>query len=216
MRILQSGETPNTDDLAKILRCSRRTVFRDINLLRESGINVWFDRPTGGYKTDYRIDIPTESLDEDQLAALLAAAKVSWLAQLVPFVENAGQAIDTAIRKSSSRVRDRVGNLVQAIAVGSHPPSLSDSQIKLFENLIVAINDENDVSIYYQNPKSATVTCRQLVPRRLVARRNGWKLVGQSAPNGKTIEIDLNSITELKTDSSTQESNQSRNRAAKG
>lgn len=54
---LQSGRAQAVDDLAKLTGVSRRTIFRDLDLLTRAGIPYTFDRANKRYLTE-RTTIP--------------------------------------------------------------------------------------------------------------------------------------------------------------
>src|SRR5690606_28836300 len=47
---LQSGPTFNAKELAERLQVSRRTIYRDLNLIRGAGFRVEFDDESAGYR----------------------------------------------------------------------------------------------------------------------------------------------------------------------
>lgn len=49
MRALQRGQPRTAEELACLLSVSRRTVFRDLELLAEAGISYTYNRSTGTY-----------------------------------------------------------------------------------------------------------------------------------------------------------------------
>src|SRR5262245_13782881 len=50
MTCLQAGPAFNARELADRMSVSRRTIYRDLNLIREAGIGVEFDNQYAGYK----------------------------------------------------------------------------------------------------------------------------------------------------------------------
>ncbi len=49
MRALQSGQPGTPDELARFFGVSRRTLFRDLEVLAEAGIRCTYDSSTGRY-----------------------------------------------------------------------------------------------------------------------------------------------------------------------
>jgi len=83
---LQSGPRFNAAQLAKEFQVSRRTVFRDMNFLRDMGLPVRFDEEHGGFSLAGEIDIAKEAhVTTDEWFVLLLAAHLS-MAAVVPDV----------------------------------------------------------------------------------------------------------------------------------
>lgn len=72
---LQRGESLTVDELAKAIKVSRRTVFRDLELLSRCGIPYEYDRVTQQYSTDRQSLLPPIPLSHGEALALLLAAK---------------------------------------------------------------------------------------------------------------------------------------------
>ena len=69
--ILQAGQFINTRELADECRVSRRTIFRDIEQLRESGLRITFDEKRQGYQLqDTRFLLPADLTTEEVLALI--------------------------------------------------------------------------------------------------------------------------------------------------
>ena len=49
MRALQSGQPGTPDELACLFGVSRRTLFRDLEVLAEAGMSCTYDSSTGRY-----------------------------------------------------------------------------------------------------------------------------------------------------------------------
>ncbi len=52
VQILRTGHSGTVDDLAKLLSVSRRTVFRDLELLARAGYRFTYQRKTRRYSTE--------------------------------------------------------------------------------------------------------------------------------------------------------------------
>lgn len=60
---LQSGENYDTDDLAKMLGTSRRTVFRDLKELQAVGVPYHYNAKSGSYTIDPEFFLPPIDLN---------------------------------------------------------------------------------------------------------------------------------------------------------
>jgi predicted DNA-binding transcriptional regulator YafY len=103
-RLLHAERAMPANQLAKLLGCCKRTIYRDLSLLRESGLVVQFDSTHGGYVTRTGLaDLDCE-LTKDELAILAVAALTSPMANLTGYM--------TSIRKTILKLGvDRTGCL---------------------------------------------------------------------------------------------------------
>lgn len=94
LQVIGRGDYPSVAAVARSLRVSRRTVFRDLALLRQAGFDVAYDRDSGGF----HLASPPGSgprLSIHELLALVTAAQTARQLAVVP----PSEALDEAIRK---------------------------------------------------------------------------------------------------------------------
>jgi predicted DNA-binding transcriptional regulator YafY len=90
--LLQGGHVWSPKRLAELFGVCTRTIYRDIQLLRDADIPIQFDPLHGGYRLIRIEDEPR--LNADELVALLLAVRH---AQLLP--DLIARTCDTAVRK---------------------------------------------------------------------------------------------------------------------
>ncbi len=74
---MRSGDAFSIDDLVSRMRISRRTVFRDLDMLAQSGIPCSYDSQRRGYRISERYFPPSLNLSSTEALALhIAAAKI--------------------------------------------------------------------------------------------------------------------------------------------
>ena len=74
--LLQGGRYPSASDLAGELEVSRRTVFRDLNVLEMAHIPYYFDPVQGGYQVNRHFFLPPINLTlTEALATILLAGR---------------------------------------------------------------------------------------------------------------------------------------------
>ena len=69
--LLQGTRGQSVDDLARELEVSRRTVFRDLNMLELAHIPYYYDPDTGGYRISRHFFLPPVSLTLSESLAIL-------------------------------------------------------------------------------------------------------------------------------------------------
>jgi predicted DNA-binding transcriptional regulator YafY len=73
--LLENGETWSAQHLAERFRVCRRTIFRDVQLLRNANVPIVFDADQGGYRITSEPQGNSSSLHPDELVALVLAIK---------------------------------------------------------------------------------------------------------------------------------------------
>jgi predicted DNA-binding transcriptional regulator YafY len=191
---LQSGPRFNAAQLAKEFQVSRRTIFRDMNFLRDMGLPVKFDEEQGGFSLAQDVDIAKESqVTTDEWFVLLLAAHMS-LAAVVPDVA-------VAVRQATAKLlgtlvaddRQRVCQVLNACSVDIPSPRPSEH----VNTLITAIRNQNQVRVALDNVERWGTPTTKVSPYRLVASSNHWLLVGRSSFHRRTCSFDVDEIKSI-------------------
>ena len=86
VRSLQSGPAQNADSLAKSCGVHRRTIFRDLDMLREAGVPVEYDQETESYSVAGSVAFREAQLDAHEALALLTLCQQLGGKQGLPFL----------------------------------------------------------------------------------------------------------------------------------
>lgn len=197
LTLLQAGHGAKVEFLAESLECSQRTVFRDLELLKASGVQLSYDSQTGGYAIDSAPAAPLSPLSEEEWLAVLMAASISSLSRSTLFAGSVNQAIAKLMIGAPDRVRERFKRLVRAVVNESELPDLDDVQSHTLRVLIDAIDQRKRVLLKLEDAKTV------FSPYRTVYRGGAWSIEGRSSLHEGQIDIPLRSIqhAELLTDS---------------
>ena len=197
LMLLQAGHSAKVQYLADALGCSTRTVFRDLELLRSSGVNVDFDEEHGGYAINPVCDSLAADLTEDEWLAVLLAASISSFS-LSPLLANTtvSQAIAKMLQIVPPTTRNRFNRLVRAVVNENAVPSLEQVELDKLRSLIKAIDDRKRVQLKVldDNHRSQNTV---LSPYRTVYRADAWLIQGWSELHQSTVQIPLHRIQEV-------------------
>ena len=69
--LLQAGKGQNADELSALCGVSRRTMFRDLDLLRQAGVPVLFDDDEGWYRLEQHYFLPPTTFTAEEALAML-------------------------------------------------------------------------------------------------------------------------------------------------
>ncbi len=194
-RLLQSRRSFDAEMLATQLDVARRTVFRQLRVLRQAGIPVRYSRKTRSYCIDRSYFMPAIQLEEDELLAYAIHANQDSL-RIAPGPESAIRAnakIEAAIRCSND---GRLRTLIASIEVHTQPISESRQIADLFVKLSGAIVENRVVGVRYDDNAIST-RHDNVKPYRLAFLFDAWYVVGWSELFGAVRLLRLDQIEEL-------------------
>ena len=106
--ILQSERYPNARALADRCEVSRRTIYRDLEVLEEAGIRVQYRPEKQGYQLDRGFFLPPTNLTETQAIALLVLARQWNMGEALGLACEAREGAVKVVQGLPAEVRDRV------------------------------------------------------------------------------------------------------------
>ncbi|MDD3470954.1 MAG: HTH domain-containing protein [Thermoguttaceae bacterium] len=135
LRLLQAGRSYHTQSLAVECGVSQRTIFRDLNVLREAGIPLIFDGERQGYAVYGARLLPATHFTTDEVLAMLFLGR-ELVAQLpVPCFSAAHR----AILKLEGALPLRLVEQVRAAGEPLHVSSLKTNPLEQAEPIYEAI-----------------------------------------------------------------------------
>ncbi|KZK78056.1 HTH domain protein [Pseudovibrio sp. W64] len=117
--LLKSGECPTTHDLAKELGISQRTLFRDLELLRERGLPIEADKGRGGgIRLQSRWGVGRLKLEYKEAIDLLISLAIAENMRSPLLLANLKPIRRKLIASFSPELRSRVDTLKSRIWIG--------------------------------------------------------------------------------------------------
>ncbi|MBN1845238.1 MAG: WYL domain-containing protein [Sedimentisphaerales bacterium] len=92
LNLLQSSRYYRPAELAELLGISRRTVFRDLEMLYQAGIPCYYDDEQGGYRIDRQFFLPPVNLKLAEAISLLLVSRQARRTDGLPLHEAAQEA----------------------------------------------------------------------------------------------------------------------------
>lgn len=179
---LQSGRIHNAKELADFCNVSRRTIFRDIQTLQESGISVLYDTSRRGYwVADGPYLPPTDLTLAETLSLILLAQEFGETATGVPFHEIARDASLKLQSNLPNHLRNYVGELTAKVAMDVEPHAeLRDSR-RHYERILEAVTSQIKIRLKYNSLHEEEVIQTLLSPYRVLFQRRAWYVIGRSS-----------------------------------
>lgn len=182
--------------LAERFEVNKTTIQRDINLLREMGIQI-VPRGKQGYEMISDFFLPSLNLDFKEALAFITAANFYRAAE----GKQAGEVINHAIHKITSVLPKQAGNILNQIAPQIEVPHLQMSEIDethpYKEDLYEAIRKRHSVKIKYNSFSSQQQIRHQLSPYAVLFRRHAWYVIGRSETFNRVLTFRINRIDSL-------------------
>lgn len=179
--MLQGNRNFTADELAQELEVSRRTIFRDLNMLEMARIPYYFDPDRGGYRISRHFFLPPINLTlTEALSMLLLTGRMKGATRLPLLSQGAKAAmkLESALPKS---IRRHIGSIIDRMHVSLGPLSRHDQLDATFDELSAAIVDKHICKMIYisfHERKQITFTIH---PLRLAFIGRAWYLLAYAA-----------------------------------
>lgn len=179
--LLQAGRGYNAEGLAQACGVSRRSIFRDLDLLRQSGLPVAYDEPRQCYRIPGSCLLPPTNFTPDEALALLVLCHELGNGRGLPFL---GPARAAAVKLESAlpaRLRDQLHEIATAIHIQPAPNNPLEGRRPIYDQLLEAVAQRRNVRIRYNSLHDQKVIVTRLSPYRLFFSRRSWYVVGRSS-----------------------------------
>jgi len=179
--LLQVGSGWSASQLADACQVTRRTIFRDLDVLRQAGVPLFYDSQQMRYRIPGTYFLPpTNFTPEEALALLVLCHELGGSAGL-PFLAPARSA---AVKLESSlpgRLREHLRSFSSTVQILQQPRNPLAGQQSVFETLLQASGHRRCVRIRYDSATEQQEICTKLSPYRLLFSRRSWYVIGRSS-----------------------------------
>ena len=194
--MLQGGKGYTAKELAQELDVSRRTIFRDLNMLELAHIPYYFDEQVGVYKINNHFFLPPVNLTlPEALAMLLLTTRLKG--NRLPLLSHS---IKAAMKLESALplpIREHVGSLLDKVEMSLAPLSRHEGLDDLFDRLAEAISGRRICRLVYISFKERKQIVTFIHPLRLVFRGRAWYVIAYSAQHREVRTFKLGRIAKL-------------------
>jgi predicted DNA-binding transcriptional regulator YafY len=191
---LQSGPRFSANELARHFDVSRRTIFRDLNMIRAAGIQIQFDAEHEAYRLAKPATyLAPPGFREEDLAQLVVATHLSPLQHFPKFSVALRESVTKLLSAYPYRVSVSVSRLLHACAL--HPPTngFSTRAEEILATVLRAIRIRRQIRIVVPNC-DGEMTQTKFSPYQVVASPDEWVVVGRSSVHRRTKSFRLRSI----------------------
>jgi predicted DNA-binding transcriptional regulator YafY len=176
---------------------SRRTVFRDLCLLRDAGVPLVYDELHQGYQIPGTYILPSTSFTPEEALALIVLCHDVGGQLPAPFfalARNAAMKLESTL---PGQLREKVRATGYAVQIQMTPANRFYGQESVYERLLQAVTERRSVRIRYRSLAEEEVICTRLHPYRLLFSRRSWYVIGRSSLHRATRTFNVGRIMEL-------------------
>ncbi|MBX3440391.1 MAG: transcriptional regulator, partial [Planctomycetaceae bacterium] len=179
---LQSGRVYNSKDLSELCDVSRRTIFRDLRLLQDSGLPLLYDEQRQGYWMTSASFLPPADLTlTETLALIVLARSLGRHDDGLPFYQAAREAGFKLFNNLPDHLQQEIGDLSELIEVQIDRRNPLDESHPVHQTLVQALSARRGVRIHYGSLFEKKQIRTLLSPYRLFFARRSWYTIGRSS-----------------------------------
>lgn len=178
---------------------SRRTIFRDLDLLREAGVPLLFDEEQERYRIPGTYYLPPTTFTPEEALSLIVLCHEMGNASGLPFFAPARSAAIKLEGNLPPRLREQLRGMADLVEIQPPPASpLADRQY-IFDKLLDAIGRRRAVRIGYRGLTDTEAISTRLCGYRLLFSRRSWYVLGRSSLHRGTRTFNVGRINEITT-----------------
>ncbi len=177
--ILHGGQAGSTDELAQAMGVSRRTLFRDLQLLKEAGIPHYHE-PGKGYRIGQSYYLPPINLTVMETLGLLLLGKTAAAQRHQPLMADALSAVSKLLTSVPDPLRDACSDIMENISVDPGSRVQDSTELAHYVNLQRCIDDHRVCAITYMGPTQTTPLVCKFEPYAMHFAARAWYVLGKT------------------------------------
>jgi proteasome accessory factor B len=195
--LLQSGKAHNAGSLARFCAVSRRTIFRDLDVLRQAGVPLLFDDDQCVYRIPDTYFLPPTNFTSDEALAVMVLCYELGSDSRLPFYEAAQSAALKLESSLPAKVRDRLREATAAVRINLQPGNRLKGQLPVYRQLLDCIANRQCARISYDSFSDEGPIRLKLSPYRLLFSRHSWYVIGRSSIHREVRTFNVGRIQEM-------------------
>ena len=176
---------------------SRRTIFRDLETLRQAGVPLKFDSANDRYSIANTYFLPPTNFTAEEALSLIALAGKNSPGKNLPFSEPARLAAAKLESGLPAPLREEVRGISRAIQIAMNQVSPLEDKREFYQQLVNAITHRHVVRIKYASLTEWETISTKLRPYQLLFSGRSWYAIGRSSLHSETRTFNLSRIQEL-------------------
>lgn len=185
--------------MASELGVASRTIFRDLETLREAGVPLVYDESERRHRIPTNYFLPPTNFTPHEALALLVLCYELGDSSGLPFQSSARQAALKLESNLPSRLRSYVQGAADAVRIRLTQAGRSRRHESIYLQLLDAVAGRSAVRMRYQSLTEWEEISTKLHPYQLLFSRRSWYVVGRSSLHREVRTFNLLRIVQLET-----------------
>lgn len=150
LTLIQSGPGWTAGRIAEQCAVSKRTVYRDIQILDAAGIPILFDPENPGYRVRQDFFMPPVDLSADESLALVTLGDRIGRQEQIPFTAAAARAVAKVKKQLPAPLQKEIDQLDPHLHIYLAPTERTDTAADVYQQLRYAISHGTAVRCTYE------------------------------------------------------------------
>lgn len=194
--LLQSGRPRTPPELVEELGISRRTLFRDLNMLQVAGI-PYYHEPGVGYRIGRSFFLPPISLTVAETLGLMMLGKMAASQRQRPLVSPAMSAIYKLLSTVPEPIRGACGEMMGHVTIDAGQQVVSELEAKRYCELQQCVDESRACRVVYGSPVESEALRFSFEPYALHFAGRAWYVMGRTDMHDEVRVLKLARIEEL-------------------
>jgi len=178
--LLQSGRSYLADDLAKELKVSRRTLFRDLEMLRLANVPLVYHRGQHTYAIEKSFFLPPVNFTFSEVLALMTLVHKYGDRRALPTLESAVSAMLKIESTLPPEIRNYCGSALDRLSYRPAPMTHGDGLAETFDLLWQALCAQKTIHAVYDSYFEGREIETDINPYHLTFISRAWYVLGYS------------------------------------
>lgn len=183
--LLQSGKSFTTRDLAREIQVSRRTLFRDLNLLRLAGVPLYYDPGETCYSIEKDFFLPPVNFTLPEVLGLMMVVNKSRTQDILPNFREVAGAMTKIESTLPGDLQHYCGSALAKVDFKLTPQTDIQCTRPQFEVLWKAAREQERLQVVYDSYYSGSEIETELDIYKLVFIARAWYAIGFSYADGE-------------------------------
>jgi proteasome accessory factor B len=156
--LVQSGKAYDPDTIAQRCGVTKRTIFRDIDKLKATGIPITFDHQVGAYRIVGEFYLQPLQLTPEEALALTAMCEHVAASEQIPFLRPAARALQKIRAQLPPQMELDLARLTSHMVIQTAPGTPADGHADVYERIQSAIASRTALECEYDSPRRRSGT----------------------------------------------------------
>ncbi len=177
--LVQSGRRISPGSLAEQCGVTKRTIFRDIEKLKLTGIPITFDHVLDTYHIDGDFYLQPLQLTADEALALTAMCEHVAGSGQIPFLRPAARALEKIRAQLPAQLDADLASVTSHLVIQTAPATPADGHADVYERIRTAISTRTALECEYESPRRKSTERFTFEPYALFYGVRAWYAIGR-------------------------------------